>query len=297
MIKNEVVEYANKIRNEFFTSDSKRDANYKTPKDIFRIDNICYGEDKTWQVLDLYRPKKFKKKFLPVIVNVHGGGWVYGTKETYQFYCMSLAQMGFAVLNFTYRLAPENIFPASLEDTNLVFKWIEKNSKAFFLDTNKIFAVGDSAGAHLLSLYTAFSSNKSFAENFPFKHPENLKIRKIALNCGKYSLDSEYKSENHNQLLLKAFLGENFKEKDLALVNSISHITKDFPPVFIMTCPGDFLKEQAIPLIKVLQNLNIPFKYNFYGNEENPLWHCFHCDIKLPEAKLCNKNETDFFKE
>ena len=86
-----------------------------------------YGEDKTWQILDVYKPKSAEGK-LPVIVNVHGGGWVYGTKEVYQFYCMSLAQMGFAVVNFNYRLAPENKFPSSVEDTNSVFNWIEKNT-------------------------------------------------------------------------------------------------------------------------------------------------------------------------
>lgn len=55
---------------------------------------------------------------IPVIVSVHGGGWGYGDKERYQYYCMSLAQQGFAVVNFSYRLASKYKFPAPLEDTN-----------------------------------------------------------------------------------------------------------------------------------------------------------------------------------
>ena len=60
-------------------SDSKRDAGLTTPADIARTDNIAYGTDEKWHLLDLYRPKDTEEK-LPVIVSFHGGGWVYGTK-------------------------------------------------------------------------------------------------------------------------------------------------------------------------------------------------------------------------
>ena len=56
-----------------------------------------------------------------MIVNIHGGGYFYGDKELYRFYCMHLAEYGFAVINYNYRLSPENKFPAPLEDTFSVF--------------------------------------------------------------------------------------------------------------------------------------------------------------------------------
>ena len=109
------------FRENFKKSDDIRDAGLTTPEDIVRYDDIVYGQDAEWQILDVYRPKAEEGKKLPVIVSVHGGGWVYGDKECYQYYCMDLAQRGFAVVNYTYRLAPEFKFPSSLEDTNLVF--------------------------------------------------------------------------------------------------------------------------------------------------------------------------------
>lgn len=108
------------IRKSFKEGDDIRDAGLSTPNDIVRFDNLIYGTDAQWQRLDVYRPKKLGGG-LPVIVSVHGGGWVYGDKERYQFYCMNLAQRGFAVINYTYRLAPEFPFPAALEDTVMVF--------------------------------------------------------------------------------------------------------------------------------------------------------------------------------
>ena len=155
---NEAVE---KFRKDCVVSDTERDAGLKMPEDVERFDDIQYGPDEKWNVLDVYLPKERTKGGerqegrglpkeesrsgkgslsgkeeggLPVIVSVHGGGWVYGDKELYQFYCMSLAQRGFAVVNFTYRLAPEHKYPAQIEDVNRVMEWIFQNGAQYGLD-------------------------------------------------------------------------------------------------------------------------------------------------------------------
>lgn len=69
------------IRKTFGESDDIRDTGLTTPNDVVRYNDIVYGTDKNWQILDVYRPKKDVEKVLPVIVSVHGGGWVYGDKE------------------------------------------------------------------------------------------------------------------------------------------------------------------------------------------------------------------------
>ena len=118
------------IRREFKKGDDIRDAGLTAPDDVIRYKDIAYGKDSAMQVLDVYRPKDTEGN-LPVIVSVHGGGWVYGDKELYQYYCMSIAQRGFALVNFTYRLAPEYQFPAPMEDTNSVFAWILDNKDKY----------------------------------------------------------------------------------------------------------------------------------------------------------------------
>ena len=85
------------IRTEFKKGDDIRDAGLTTPEDIVRYDDIVYGTDPAWQSLDVYLPKAAEGQKLPVIVSVHGGGWVYGDKERYQFYCMNLAQAIFSL--------------------------------------------------------------------------------------------------------------------------------------------------------------------------------------------------------
>lgn len=63
---------SDEIRKMFGESDTARDMGLTTPKGIERFDDICYGEESAWQVLDVYRPKSYKEKTLPGLINVHG---------------------------------------------------------------------------------------------------------------------------------------------------------------------------------------------------------------------------------
>ena len=192
-------EMSDTIRKLFREGDDRRDAGLTTPEGIRRFDDIVYGEDAERQILDVYRPKD-KAEVLPVIVSVHGGGWVYGDKERYQYYCMDLACRGFAVVNFTYRLAPEYKFPASLEDTNRVFAWVLDHAEEYGFDRTRIFGVGDSAGAHNLGLYAAVCTNPEYAAKYPFQPPERFVPTAVALNCGVYRAPvSEDEKDQSNQ--------------------------------------------------------------------------------------------------
>ena len=279
------------IRIEFKKSDDIRDAGLTTPEDIVRHDDIVYGDDPKWQSLDVYRLRAAEGETLPVIVSVHGGGWVYGDKERYQFYCMNLAQRGFAVVNFSYRLAPETKFPAPLEDTNAVFTWVLNHAQEYGFDREHIFAVGDSAGGHILGLYAGICTNPKYAAEYGFRTPEGFVPTAIALNCGAYVI-----SEKKDKALMKEFLPEKGTKKELELINVPKHITPNYPPTFFMTCNGDFLKEQAPLLAAKLVEQGVPFVYRFYGDKDHELGHVFHCNMRLDDAKRCNDEECNYFK-
>ncbi|MCM8710069.1 alpha/beta hydrolase [Clostridium sp. SYSU_GA19001] len=284
------------LRKMFHEVDEKRDAGLVTPQDIIRYDDIVYGENRDWQVLDVYRPKNVSG-VLPVIVSVHGGGWVYGDKERYQFYCMSLAQRGFAVVNYTYRLAPEYKFPASLEDTNLVFHWVLSNAKQYEFDTDYIFAVGDSAGAHILGLYTAICTNSAYAAKYDFCTPKGFVPKALALNCGAYEIKFNENSDDLTQSLMADYLPEKGSLKELEMINVINHVTKDFPPTFLMTSNRDFLKEQPPVMIQKLMEVDVPFVFRFYGDKEHELAHVFHLNLRSKEGQFCNDEECEFFRK
>lgn len=282
-----------KIRKSFKTSDDARDAGLVTPAGIRRFDDIPYGPDRDWQVLDVYRPASTGSAPLPVIVSVHGGGWVYGTKETYQFYCMDLARRGFAVVNFTYRLAPEHKLPASLEDTCAVFGWVLENSEKYGFDTGRVFAVGDSAGGHILSLFCSMCADPEYARLYPFAPPERFMPAAVAINCG--ALHHEPPADPMiSSLISEALPGGTAEE--FALVDAVSHVSSAFPPVFLMTSVGDFLKNDAILMARSLVDVRVPFELHYYGDSENDLGHVFHVNIRNPDGVRCNDDECAFFR-
>lgn len=282
------------MRYQFGKGDKKRDAGLTTPKDIVRYDNLPYGKCKKWNLLDVYRPKSAQGK-LPVIISVHGGGWVYGTKEVYQFYCMSLAQRGFAVVNFNYRLAPENKYPAQMEDVNQAVCWVLERAEEFEFDTENIFMVGDSAGGHLLSLYASMCSNPEYAAKYEFKTPENFVPRAVALNCGVYDIVQSIQWQDRDKLM-KDLLGRRYTMEQAESVSPVLYITEKFPPAYVMTATGDFLKEQPKNLLAQFDRLHVPYEYKVYGTEENLLPHVFHCDMRSEDAALCNDEECAFFR-
>lgn len=87
---------------------------------------------------------------LPVIVYLHGGGWVVGSLETHDRIMRLLAlTSGVAVVGIDYALAPEHRFPRALDDTIAVTRHVSDHGAAFGLDPTRIVLAGDSAGANL----------------------------------------------------------------------------------------------------------------------------------------------------
>lgn len=231
------------------------------------------------------------KKKLPVIISIHGGGYVYGTKEVYQFYCASLAERGFAVINFNYRLAPKYKFPAPLEDLNLVIKWMISNADEYNLDMDNVFLVGDSAGAQLASQYGVIYSSKEYRSIMDFKKPR-IKIRAIGLCCGTYDLKKNLLDKKKRGALLDYLTTkpEKFGNK----LDILEYINEDFPPAYLFSAKGDFLMEDCEPMAKLLKSRGVECKYKIYGNRNT--YHVFHVDMRNEFGKEANDDQMDFFK-
>lgn len=272
-------------------SDAKRDRGLKTPEDIRRIDRIPYGPDARWNTLDVYRPRGKAGK-LPVIVNIHGGGYVYGSTKQYQFYCMDLAQRGFAVVSFNYHLAPKYKFPTPVRDTNLVMEWICRKAEIYGFDTDNVVIVGDSAGAQLASQYAVICTDPEYAKIMEITPPE-FTLRAVGLNCGMYDLKERAGEIPGNKLMVDYFT------KDPSVygkkLDVLSHVTEKFPPAYLLSAKGDFLVEQCRPMAELIRSKGVPCEYRIYGDEKTG--HVFHLDMRSDLARKANDEEIAFIRE
>jgi acetyl esterase/lipase len=108
--------------------------------------------------LDIYIPEKGSRP-LPLVVYIHGGGWMAGDKT--EGLANSVLQHGFALACVEYRFSQVTIFPAQIEDCKAAVRWLRAHASDYGYNPDKIGAWGDSAGGHLVSMLGVTS-----------KHPE-----------------------------------------------------------------------------------------------------------------------------
>lgn len=132
--------------------DSIRLAHQPLPTGVEVLEGLPYlSSGHSMHTLNLYLPLGIDGP-LPVIVDIHGGGWMYGDRELNRAYCMYLASQGWAVMGMSYRLLPEVDLLGQVQDIFASFHWLEHHAEAYCLDLDRLCLTGDSAGGHLTGL-------------------------------------------------------------------------------------------------------------------------------------------------
>lgn len=281
-----------KLRVDWAASDSARDKGLTEPTDVKAYKDIRYGEHGDYNLLDVYVPTKEGDELLPVLINIHGGGYFYGDKNLYRFYAMDMVQDGFAVININYRLSPEYKFPCALEDINETFCWLEAHADEYKLDLSHVYMMGDSAGAQLVSHYAAINSNDDFAGLYSFKN-HSIKIKGISLACGMYDLITMYNNPVKRGVLT-AYLKKT-DSKNQNKLDVLGAINSSYPPAFIFSCPNDFLIENCEPMANLIKSRGGKAFVKIYGTKEmKEIAHVFHCNMRSELGKQARRDQAKF---
>lgn len=104
--------------------------------------------------MDIYFPIRFESGLSPAVMYVHGGAWIFGDKEinTGTADVPELLSRGYIVVMVNYRLAPDYMFPAQIEDVKCAVRYLRLHATEYGIDSKHIGAWGDSAGGQLVSL-------------------------------------------------------------------------------------------------------------------------------------------------
>ena len=124
-------------------------AMYKAMQSTAVIEQVHSQEDRSANGVPV-RVYSASDEVTPCIVYLHGGGWVIGDLDTHDTICTQLTNAtGYTVVSVDYRLAPEDPFPAPLDDSYTGLCWVQENAAMLNIDPSKIAVAGDSAGGNL----------------------------------------------------------------------------------------------------------------------------------------------------
>ena len=189
--------------------------------------DVVYATVGKWNGrMDLYTNPKSETP-TPVLINIHGGGWNHGVKESQTGY-VSFFKNGYAVANIEYRLVDVAKAPGAIEDVRCALIYLYTHTKALNIDTNKIVVMGGSSGGHLALMTGLLANDKRFDTNCNYEG--EIKVAAIIDKYGVTDLVplSTWKSA-------KNWLGDQYNNpKFVKSVSPLYYVTKNSPPVYIV---------------------------------------------------------------
>ncbi|MCQ2558635.1 MAG: alpha/beta hydrolase [Oscillospiraceae bacterium] len=263
---------------------------------ISRYDLPYRSDDRPQHTLDVISPEGEGR--LPVIIEVHGGGYIACDKRINLLHCRAFAQMGFRVVNVNYTLVPEGDFFCMLQELADVVRWVADHAGEYGFDTSRVYLSGDSAGGHLVLLYCMKQGNAKMREFFGVQLPP-LQIRAAAPTCPAYTF--EYRSDTSNRMmnLLRSLVFPHGASRELLDMLDVTRLIpqSEFPPLFITTTPGDgLLYAPDLVLEQALAASGREYCFRSYESRGNTLDHVFNVLYpEYPESADANRDIAEFF--
>lgn len=241
--------------------DEKRVNSQTMEKGVTRLEDIPYIDDGTNEhMLDVFYPENTNKK-LPVIIDIHGGGLMMGDKDSNRVYCSVLAKKGYTVVAINYRLCPDVLYPSQIQDVAAAFKWVHDNADKYFINLDKVYVTGDSAGGNL-AYYVPLVETSPQLQKIYDVEPSGLSIDALGLVSGMYDMKNGF-----NGPLISTFLGFDYKNSPCYnyLQPQEALPLGKLPPCYIVTCSRDFLHASGVSFDETLTEMNIEHKFRDWG--------------------------------
>ena len=218
--------------------------------------DVIYTQVDGWEGrMDLYTNPASEEP-TPVVINIHGGGWNHGEKESQSGFG-SFFKNGYAVANVEYRLVDVAKAPAAIEDVRCALIYLYRHAEELNIDTDRIVVMGGSSGGHLALMAGLLANNRKFDTNCAY--PGEIKVAAIINKYGVTDLAplAAWKSA-------KEWLGNGFDNREFVeSVSPLYYVTENSPPVFIVHGDADptVPYEQSAVLFKKLKEKNVKTEF------------------------------------
>ncbi|MFB6164833.1 MAG: alpha/beta hydrolase [Haloarculaceae archaeon] len=203
----------------------------------------------------------------PTVVYYHGGGFVAGDLDTHDNLCRLLANRSDAVIvSVEYRKAPENPWPAAIEDAYVGARWAENNADEYGADADRLVLAGDSAGGTLSAVVSLMAAERGMPD---------VDRQLLLYPATVYMEPMESRAQNGSGYFMSAqdllWFASNFIADEIDAhhpwafpMNARQDRLAETPPAFVLTAGYDPLRDEGHAYAKRLADAGVDVEYSNY---------------------------------
>ena len=221
------------------------------------IEGVAYVPDGHWQQkLDIYLPQgpgSFPTVLVISEAGLHSASWSLNsdrgnysdvTRLQYRSLALALVEMGYAAVIMDFRLVPDFVFPAQLQDAFCALAWLHATAGEYGFDAQRVAALGVLSGADVVALLGAVDDPASYLEGCPYALPETGYLQGVIAYSGSY----DNTRDEVNPLHLAAYMGGTLEElPDRHREASALFVVDGSEPPFLLI---HSLEDRNVPIAK-----------------------------------------------
>jgi acetyl esterase/lipase len=248
--------------------------------------------------LTVYRPAAGADEARPVVLLVHGGGWILGSAGQVADYARLLASEGFVVANLGYSLAPEHPYPTPIRQAAAALEYLHAHAAELGGDPAELFVAGNSAGAQIVSQIGAMVADSDLAREtgVDIAVPA-ADLRGVILYSGPYDFDTMEATRFPGfRTFAWAYLGRKDYENAARLdeLSTVRTATADYPATYLTTGDADPLEPQTYELDAVLRALGVDVTSRYWTGSGLGLPHDYVYDLETDAARTAFADTVAF---
>lgn len=234
--------------------------------------------------MDVYSPRVRPARPMPMLLWVHGGGFVSGSSENVREFAVLLAQRGYVVASLDYSLAPGTHYPAPVRQGDAALHRLVATADRWGGDPRSVFVGGDSAGAQIAGQLAAVQTNPDLAAAMSLGPA--VPLRGTVLYCGLYDMRTVGRT---GFPALRTYLWSYTGVRHWTSYPRIDQLsvplqaTTAYPPTFLTVGDQDPFRSQATELAAALRSRRVPVTDQI-RTEPRGLGHEYQFDLTKPEA-------------
>ncbi|MFC4242156.1 alpha/beta hydrolase [Gryllotalpicola reticulitermitis] len=236
----------------------------------------------------------------PIVLWVHGGGFISSSPSTVADFAIMLADAGYTVASLDYTLAPAATHPTPVRQANAALTFLEKHAGSYGGDPGRIVVGGDSAGAQIASELAAVQSNPAVAKADGIVPAVSSGLAAVVLYCGLYNLESVGSTGFPGlRTYLWAYTGKRnwLTAPGASAMSTVANVTSAYPPTFVTVGDKDPFDGQGHELATALHTHGVSVDTLFWDGSGDGLGHEYQFNYSTPEAREAFQRTLAFLHE